>query len=191
MTRDDDRFLRDLTREHDAADADRGLLRLSEALPPVAPEPSLRARLLNDAMPEGRFDRFVGRIAELLDLGNDVAKQLLDTIDDASHWSEELPGISFYWVAGGPCVAAAVRGFVRVRAGLEFPDHEHLGAEATFVLQGGFEDSVRGLSCRAGDLDRMLVGTSHGLRALPGTDLLMLAVVQNGLRALGHTYLPR
>ncbi|HEY2733841.1 MAG TPA: cupin domain-containing protein [Polyangiales bacterium] len=191
MTIDDDRFLRDLARDHDEEDVRRGLSRLSEALPAVAPAPSARAQLLEHATNAGRFDRFIGRVAELLDLGSDAAKRLLDGLDDASHWSAELPGISFYWVEGGPRVAAAVRGFVRVKAGLDFPDHEHLGDEVTLVLQGGFEDPLRGLSFRAGDLDRMAAGTSHGLRALPGTDLLKLAVVQSGLRALGHTYLPR
>jgi quercetin dioxygenase-like cupin family protein len=169
-----------------------GLLHLSEALPAVAPPVSLRERILDGAHSEGRLARFAGAVAELLDVGLDKARALLDRIDDPAAWSHELPGISFLWVEGGPRVAVALRGFVRVDAGQEFPEHEHLGDEIVLVLQGGFEDVARGRVFRPGDIDRMPTGTSHGFRALPdGPDLLKLAVVQTGLRALGQDFLPR
>jgi putative transcriptional regulator len=169
-----------------------GLLHLSEALPAVVPSAGLRERILDGALTEGRLARFAGAVAELLDVGLDKAKALLERIDDPAAWSHELPGISFLWVDGGPRVAAAVRGFVRVSAGQEFPEHEHLGDEITLVLQGGFEDVERGRVFRPGEIDRMPPGTSHGFRALPGgPDLVKLAVVQTGLRALGQDFLPR
>jgi quercetin dioxygenase-like cupin family protein len=188
-----DAFLDELADEGVGADelAGLGLLRLSESLGEIAPPPSLRARILADAEPSARLGRFASTVAELLDLGIDKAKQLLERIDDPSAWVEELPGISFFWVEGGPRVAGAVRGFVRVDAGHDFPEHEHLGDEVILVLQGGFEDAARGLSFHAGDIDRMPQGTAHAFRALPGVKLLKLSVVQTGLRALGHTYLPR
>ena len=193
-----DVFLRELQGD-DAADGgvaardpELGLIAVCESLKPVAPSADLRARLLASADAPSRLARFADRVAELLDVGLDKARELLARIDDPSAWEEQLPGVSFLWVEGGPRVAAAVRGFVRVRAGLDFPDHEHLGDEVTLVLQGGFEDPERKLVCRAGDIDRMPTGTAHGFRALAGgTDLLKLAVVHTCLKALGQTYLPR
>lgn len=185
-----DRFLSDLAEDADAAGL--GLLRLSEALPEIAPPSELRERLLHDARSEGRLARFADAVADLLDIGTGKAKELLERIDDPSAWSLELPGISFLWVEGGPSVANAVRGFVRVAAGQDFPEHEHLGDETVLVLQGGFEDVQRGKVFRPGDVDTMPTGTSHAFRALPnGPDLVKLAVVQTGLRALGQEYLPR
>jgi putative transcriptional regulator len=193
-----DAFLEDVARNAQDTNEDTnedlaglGLSRLSAALAPIAPPPSLRAQLLAAAEPQARLARFAGSVAELLDLGIDKAKALLERIDDPTAWVDELPGIQFLWVDGGPRVVAAVRGFLRVEPGQAFPDHEHLGDEVTLVLQGGFEDPARGLTFRAGDIDRMPQGTTHMFRALPGVPLLKLSVVQTGLTALGHTYLPR
>jgi hypothetical protein len=176
--------------DRDAAFA-LGLQQVSEALSPLAPPPGLRARLLDNAQPAARFARFENAVAQLLDLDLDHAKQLIARLDDASAWTQELPGISFLWVDGGPRVADAIRGFIRVDAGQEFPQHEHLGEEITLVLQGRFDDRDRGVVLVPGDIDRMPAGTSHGFRVRPGIDGLKLAVVHTGLRALGHTYLPR
>jgi quercetin dioxygenase-like cupin family protein len=191
-----DPFLSDLE-QHDLADeglsaSELGLLALCDGLPEIEPPASLRARVLEDAVLPSRFGRFAEQVAELLDVGLDKARELLARIDDPAAWSHELPGVSFLWVEGGPRVAQAVRGFVRVQAGLEFPHHEHLGDEVTLVMQGAFEDHDRKRVFRPGEVDHMRQGTSHGFRVVPdGPDLLKLAVVQTGLRALGQTYLPR
>jgi anti-sigma factor ChrR (cupin superfamily) len=103
-----------------------------------------------------------------------------------------LPGIEFFWCEGGPAVANAVRGFVKVEAGTNFPDHEHIGDEIVLVLQGSFVDTSRNLTFHAGDSDIMKAGTSHAYTVpAGGPDLLKLSVTQVGLRAMGHTYLPR
>jgi hypothetical protein len=165
---------------------------LAEGLTPLTAPPDLRARILGNLGARSRFEHFTAQVAELLDLALEAARAVLARVDDSAAWTPELPGISFLWVEGGRLVANAVRGFVRVQAGLEFPEHEHFGVEYTLVLQGGFEDRERGRVFRPGDIDRMGEGTSHGFRALPGgTDLLKLAVVQKGLCALGQRYLPR
>jgi hypothetical protein len=206
----DDAFLRDLeslsqelgreSRRADQAELDglrdvsagHALAQLSEALEPVAPAADARARLLAGIPAKGRFERFAEATAKLLDLGIEQAKALLDRLDDASLFTDELPGISFFWCEGGPAVANAVRGFVRVKAGTAFPDHEHIGDEIVLVLQGSFVDSSRGLRFHAGDSDTMKAGTSHDYFVPEGgPDLLKLSVTQEGLRAMGHTYLPR
>ena len=187
-----DAFMEDLEALEDPELAAEGLSQLSEALPPIAPSAELRARVLSDAAGSGRFERFAASVAKILDVGIEQARAFLDRLDDPSVFSAELPGISFYWVPGGPCVANAVRGFLRVKAGVEFPDHEHLGEETVLVLQGSFYDPARDLTVRAGDIDIMPASSSHAYRIpAEGVDLLMLSVTQVGARVMGQTFLPR
>lgn len=175
--------------EFTAAEA---LAQFSEALEPATAPTSLRDRILADIPKAGRFERFAESVAKLLDLGIDRARALLDRLDDPSAFSSELPGISFFWVEGGPSVANAVRGFLRVAAGTHFPDHEHVGAENVLVLQGSFVDPGRGLTFLPGDIDVMSAGSSHDyLVPADGPDLLLLSVTQVGVRVLGMLYSPR
>lgn len=197
-----DAFLRDLD-ELDELDetaqtttavdiAAHGLVHVSEALDPVEPPSGMREKLLASIATQGRFARFAEATAKMLDLGIDQAKALLDRLHDLSLFENELPGISFYWCEGGPAVANAVRGFVRVAAGTNFPEHEHLGDEIVLVLQGSFVDTTRGITFHAGDSDIMKAGTSHSYYVPEGgPDLLKLSVTQVGLRAMGLTYSPR
>jgi len=190
---DDDAFLREMRELGLAPDAvANAALSLCDALPALGQSPPLRSRILTGARAAGRLARFATTTAEFLDVSIEQAKELLARIDDASAWQMELPGVSFLWVQGGPRVANAIRGFMRVAAGCQFPEHEHLGQELALVLQGGFEDASRGLVFRPGDIDLMPPGTSHAFRALPdGPDLVQLAVTQIGLRALGTVFGPR
>jgi hypothetical protein len=197
-SRDADAFLRDLEAlecdpESSALEvAEHGILQFAEALEPVAPPSGARGALLASITTQGRFARFAEQTAKMLDLGLDQAKALLDRLHDLSLFESELPGIQFYWCEGGPAVANAVRGFVRVAAGTNFPEHEHIGDEIVLVLQGTFVDTTRGLTFHAGDSDIMRAGTSHSYYVpAGGPDLLKLSVTQVGLRAMGHTYSPR
>ena len=194
--RDMDAFLGDLGELIDLNEleetAGHGLVQLSEALAPVEPPSGAREKLLSSISTEGRFARFAEATAKLLDLGVDQAKALLDRLHDLSLFDNALPGISFYWCEGGPAVANAVRGFIRVAAGTNFPEHEHLGDEIVLVLQGSFVDTTRGITFHAGDSDIMKAGTSHSYYVPEGgPDLLKLSVTQVGLRAMGQLYSPR
>ena len=188
-----DAFLREVELlEGELADGGLGLSALSETLEPTAPSDGLRARLLADIPETGRFARFAESVAKLLDLGLAQARTLLDRLDDDSLYEKELPGIAFFWVDGGPQVANAVRGFLRVAAGTDFPEHEHLGLETVLVLQGAFTDLARGKTFRAGDVDTMPADSSHAYRVpKDGPDLLLLSVTQVGAKMLGLTFLPR
>ena len=57
-------------------------------------------------------------------------------------------------------------------AGTEFPAHEHVDIEQTYVLEGSFEDS-QGV-CRAGQFVWRPAGSSHTARSVDGC--LMLAI---------------
>jgi quercetin dioxygenase-like cupin family protein len=145
------------------------------------PSPGARARLLG-ATESGRLGRFAAAVGRLMDVAEHGARALLDGIDRATSWEPgPADGIALFHISGGPAVANAVTGFVRVRAGVEFPRHTHLGDEVVLVVQGGFRDGEDGSTAHVGDEVRRTAGTSHALTALDGPDLIYLAVIQDGV----------
>jgi quercetin dioxygenase-like cupin family protein len=197
MTVARDGFLRDLHEQVSSVNeaersAGSGLAALVDALEPVAPPPALRSRLLDALTAKGRFARFAESTAQLLDIGLEQAKALLDRLDDLSLFEPAFPGAGFFWVDGGPRVTNAVRGFIRVEAGTDFPEHQHIGDEIVLVLQGSFVDTTYDKTYDVGAQVLMPAGTSHAY-TVPGDgpDLLKLSVTQQGLRALGQAFLPR
>ncbi|MET0341031.1 MAG: cupin domain-containing protein [Polyangiales bacterium] len=157
----------------------------------AAARASGRARLLAAATHEGRFWRFDTQVAALLDLSRDAARKLLDLIDHPHVWQRPMPGVSLFWVNGGPRMEAALCGFLRVAPGKVFPEHEHLGDETVLVLAGAMLDPTTGTLTRPGELDQRAHGSRHVV-AVPegGVDLLMLAVVHGGLRVNGIDFTP-
>jgi hypothetical protein len=142
-------------------------------------------------VPEHRLARYAQPIAALLDIDVTAAEALIARIDDPSAWIDFLPGISLLPAPAGPHTVGALRGFVRVRAGVEFPEHEHLGDEAVMIMQGYYSDSITGAVFGPGDTPRMPVETRHSFRVFAdGPDLLGLVVAQGGLRAQGQDFLP-
>ena len=91
-----------------------------------------------------------------------------------------MRGMELLHVQGGRRVAGAITGFVRIEAGLAFPEHEHLGEEAVLIVAGRCEDAGR--IHQPGDIVRMPASSRHSFRVCPGPDLVYLAVVQRGMR---------
>ncbi|MCA9665715.1 MAG: cupin domain-containing protein [Myxococcales bacterium] len=152
------------------------------ALEPVAPPPALRERVLASVGKTSRFSRFVARLAELISVTKDKAQALIDGIDEATSFEPSMvPGISLYHLEGGAAVANAIVGFIRIKPGVSFPHHTHLGEEIAYVVQGSYRDSS-GAIVRAGDEVRMDPETDHELTALEGPDLIYLAVSYDGIR---------
>jgi len=151
-----------------------------------------RARLLDAVASGGRLWRFDEKVAALLDITREAARQLLDLLDTTAIWEHPMPGVSIYWVTGGPRVEGALCGFLRISPGMRFPEHEHLGDETVLVLQGGMLDPDTGTVVRPGEYDQRKIGTSHVV-AVPegGVDLLMLAVVFDGLSVHGIRITPK
>ena len=160
---------------------------LAVALPPVRPPshaPALRARLLLSARGPARFAPFIDRLARLIDVAADRARELLASLERPETWLPSLgPNVALVHLPGGPAVAGADVGFVRVAAGTTFPPHRHLGPEQVLVLQGSYTDSD-GSSARAGDLVHMPAGSSHHFTAGPDADLIY-AVVVHGVEIEG------
>jgi len=153
------------------------------ALEPVAPSAAVRDRLLASIATENRFARFADRVGQLLDLGRQKAQALLAAIDEATSWEPGFAeGISLYHLDGGPAVANAVVGFVKIAAGTGFPHHEHIGEEIVYVLQGACRDDVDGQIGRPGDEIRKPAGSEHAFSTLPGADFIYLAVVYDGVK---------
>jgi anti-sigma factor RsiW len=168
----------------EAAEAADALSALAVALPPVRPSPGLRERLLAAAAGPGRFAPFIDRLARLIDVAADRARELLASLERPETWlPSPAPNVHLVHIFGGPAVAGADVGFVRVAAGTSFPLHRHLGDEHVLVLQGGFEDS-HGTVARAGDLVDMSPDSSHHVTAGPEVDLIY-AVVVGGIEIEG------
>jgi ChrR Cupin-like domain len=195
MTKRDDDAIQDFlahVAESEGAAGLEVLSTLAGSLAEVAPSPALRDRLLEQAVLGGRLWRFAEPVAKMLDLGVDKARELLDRLDDESVWEHEAPGIALCWVEGGPRVREAVRGFVRVDAGLTFPEHEHLGVETVIILQGGYRDTVTGEELRPGQSSSNVKGSTHAVEVpADGPDLLKLVVIQGGVRTAHKLYEPR
>lgn len=159
---------------------------LVDDLAPVAPDASLRTRILDAARGPGRLHRFADKLAALIDVTIDKARELLDRATDASLWERDLmPGMDALWVEGGPAATQCIRGFARLSAGQPFPDHRHLGDESTLVLEGAMLESG-GAVVRPGEVLDMPEGSEHAYSAAPGgVDLLFFVVVRNGIAIPG------
>ena len=118
---------------------------LTDGLPPVAPSPALRARLIESVdatVAPGRFEQFAARVAEMFDVTVDKARMFLGWIDDPTRWEPSpIPQVQLVHLPAGPAWAGADCGLVRMPAGFPFPWHAHNGDELTFVLQGRARDS--------------------------------------------------
>ena len=156
------------------------LANLALSLPRATPSPRIRERMLKSLSTTNRFEMFAAQVAELIDVSVDKAREIVGRIDDAKAWVEtHVPGIFSYDLPIGPAVADAVVGFVRVRSGQTFPDHEHMGDEAMLVVQGSCIDS-NGLLMRRGDLIRLPPRSHHEFTAQSGPDFIYLGVAKNG-----------
>jgi hypothetical protein len=173
------------------ADVSAGDLELLAAvLEPSTLAPDWRQRLLACLTHEGRFDRFVPNVAELLAVERSVAGQYLDLLGQPNRWVPGLlSGMSLIHLEQGQAIGPAIAGFVRLASGTEFPEHQHIGQESVLIIQGSYDDSGR--IARPGDRVVMPAGSSHSFVVRPGPDLVYLAVVEHGLRIGGREFLPQ
>jgi len=166
------------------------LTNLALSLPRATPSPSVRERVLKSVSTTNRFEMFAAQVAELIDVSIDKARELVGRIDDAKSWvATQVAGVLSYDLPVGPAAVDAVVGFVKLRPGVVFPDHEHMGDEAMLVVQGSCIDS-NGTVMRRGDLIRMPPGTHHDFKAQPGPDFIYLGVAKNGFMMFGEHIKP-
>ena len=147
---------------------------VADALPPVEPDPEVRARLLRSLGGVERFAPFVARLSGLLDLATGTVRALLARIDDPAAWEPGLPGMHLQHFQAGPRLATADAGFVRLQPGTAFPRHRHLGPEVTLVLEGGMRDGDKVYG--PGDVLEMAEGSVHTYSATTERDLVIVTV---------------
>jgi len=156
------------------------LTSLALSLPRTSPSPGVRERVLKSVGVTNRFEMFAAQVAELIEVGIDKARELVAGIDDAKSWmATHVPGVFSYDLPVGPRAVDAVVGFVKISPGHVFPDHEHMGDEEMFIVQGSCVDAS-GTVMRRGDMIRMPPGTHHELSARPGPDFIYLGIAHKG-----------
>lgn len=154
--------------------------------PAIMSGDALRQRVMQAIEPATRFAGFVERCAALFDLDAERARELLSSIDDATQpgWrASGIPGVTILKFSGGPRVANATCGLVRVKPGRLFPAHRHRGAERVLVLQGFARDDAGHLFA-PGDIARWHAGSSHTLRATDDAPLVFAVALEKPNRWL-------
>jgi hypothetical protein len=115
-----------------------------------------------------RLDGYATSLARFFDIAEAAARQLLARIDVAEEWMEGPDaGISVLPVEAGPAAQSALASLVRLPPGVTLSEHEHVGKEQLFVLEGGFADSA-GHVVWPGERLEMGAGTRHSMWGLPG-----------------------
>jgi putative transcriptional regulator len=144
----------------------------------VAPPTGLRASLLR-AIAGPWWEPFVRRASSLLDIDVEGVRALFAGIDDAERWMPgAVDGLSLFHIEGGPAVAGAITGFVRLAPGAAFPEHTHQGAEDVLVLQGSFLHD--GKEAKAGMEAPMPSSSTHTVVAGP-EGCLYLGISRDGI----------
>lgn len=158
---------------------------LLQAPPASPPSPKTRRALMEALEQTCRFEEFIPEIAQHLDISHDQARDYLLRIDRPESWEFiPIPGVSLFHVEGGPSVAQAITGFVRIKRGAVFPPHRHVGQETAVILQGALIDSHSGRHKR-GKTVIMDADSEHLIEADAKMDLIYLTVIQTGIKVLG------
>jgi hypothetical protein len=166
----------------DEAALAESLAALASALEPIQPSAEARRRLLAavSARPE-RHAPFFERLGRFFDLPLGRIREIMGEIDMVGRWEPApMPGVQLMHFAGGPTLAGADTGLVRVEAGLRFPLHRHLGTERIMVLEGGYHDDT-GRFYGPGHVHEMQGGTTHTYTVLEDQSCLLALVLYAGI----------
>jgi len=188
MTKRNQPELPEFAREAELSDDPQLRAALAQLHPPVKSPPQLlRERLLSTvARPRLRFAPLFGPLSELFDLGDTALANLFEHAESPEAWAtSQIPGTRLFHLQGGPRVAHADNGLVRVAAGTRFPQHRHLGLERVLVLDGGYRDEPSGRLYLAGAWHELEPGSSHAYSALPERELLIAVSVVTGVDVEG------
>ncbi len=149
---------------------------------PALPRPALRGAVLGTIAAGTKLSGFTARLAQLFDLARERADELIREASGAAcdGWEAyPVAGVRLFHLAGGPRVAAADCGLVRIEPGVRFPAHRHLGEECSLILAGEAEEEGTGARWAPGDLVHRAPGSVHAYRVL-GREPLVFAVVLDG-----------
>ena len=160
--------------QSELAAIDATLAELAHAAPALEPSAGLRDRLLASTDPETPWEGFVTRLTELFDLAADRVREIMRAPADA--WTTgEYPNAALLHFDGGPRLATADCGLVRIAPNASFPHHSHGGDEWSLILSGRAEEDT-GVIWEPGDLIHTGADKAHTFRAL-GEEPFVFAVV--------------
>lgn len=150
-----------------------------------APDPSVRARIVDAIEGPLRYAPFAPRLAELWDIERAMAESLLVRATRSDAWQPgPLPGMSVQPVRPGPRIGGADRAqamFLRGDARTHFPKHEHLGEEHVLVLEGAFVNDD-GTLVKQGDYDVRAATSAHAFDVTDDGPCVCAYLLYGGLR---------
>ena len=146
--------------------------------PSVGPGGHLRARLDRSVRRLEQFTPHAMEVAALLDIDRRAARQALFEFHDGN-FRQVMPGVFFRRAPVGASLDGAFAVLARLEPGATLPRHQHLGDEATLVLQGGLTDHVA--SAAPGQLLRAAAGSAHEVIATGDEVCCCVVVVRGGV----------
>jgi hypothetical protein len=179
--------LHEKARELGLSDAERDLiLNLPMALALGArqgdrPSATTLTRVQTSLGRSGRYGKFADRIGRLYEISTDEAEAVLARVNDPSVWVPSgIPGIDLFPIPS-PLASDGTAVIARLQGGVVFPEHEHLGPETTFVLDGGFRD-MSGVEIERGDELSMDLGSVHHFTVFDAEPCLAASYVRGGVK---------
>lgn len=175
---------------------------LLEAVPVQSPPPGLRAKVLaralgpsvlaelgtehNDSLTRevirehtpfaGYLDPFMALFDLAVEPARDILKKTAAEGDDV-FVPCGIPGTRLFYFDGGPRVANATCGVLKMAAGTVFPSHAHEGDERVIVLLGSATEQS-GRRFHAGEIIHCKKGTRHSFRATDEGPLIFAVVLE-------------
>jgi quercetin dioxygenase-like cupin family protein len=139
-----------------------------------------RARLLGAVSQSAeRFAPLFEKLTKFFDLSAEALRAVFARSEQESEWQPgPLPWVSLLHLQGGPAIAGLDTGLVRLKKGMPFPRHRHLGNERVLILEGSYQDH-EGRLYGPGDFHDMAQSTEHALQMSADEDVL-LAVILSG-----------
>lgn len=132
-----------------------------------------------------RFAPLFGKLTQFFDLSADALREQFKRASIDSEWEQgPLPWVSLFHFAGGPAVAGLDTGFVRIKKGMPFPPHRHVGSEHVLILDGGYHDDAQRW-WGPGALHIMTEGSEHALKMTEDQDVLLAVILTADIQVVG------
>ncbi len=145
-----------------------------------------RARLLAAVSnTEERFAPFFDKLAKFFDLSVEGIRAVVARAQQETEWQQgPLPWVSLFHLEAGPALAGLDTGFVRLKKGMPFPRHRHLGPEHVLILEGGYFDHDQRWY-GPGDFHFMEDATEHALQMGAEEDVYLAIIIREQPEVLG------
>lgn len=153
----------------------------SVSIKEMAPASILKDKLLQEVKKRAPYSAYKKEISSMTGVSEDKVIEIFSSMPRTSTWVDgPIPRCRLYpWPEHSS--REVIKTLVLMESGSHFPNHEHLGRELVFILQGHFRDS-NGKLYSPGEIIEKTAGSSHDFDVCDGLDLVYLAVVDEGIR---------